>query len=292
MNKRIDLSLFPRLKQLNPELRHLFYKGNPALLNTSDVYISIVGTRRATTYGIKVAELFAKHVARRGHVVVSGLADGVDTAAHKAALSVGGKTIGVCACGIDSVYPPQSKKLHQMMEEKGLLVSEHDGVVEAHRFRFPLRNRIVAGLSDIVIVAEAPEKSGALITARYGLEYDCEVVAVPGSIFSINSVGGNRLIEDGAISLCTTNQLDWIVDNVKNGKKTQVKQLPKGRLHSLSEYASRAILEFKKRKTIDPIQLSELLEISVTDALDILIELANEGILSKNKGESFTYVRS
>ncbi len=202
---------FPALNSARPVLNTMYAKGNFDSLQ-SEFYVGIVGTRKATTYGIKAAHMFAAHIAKRGFCVVSGLAAGIDSAAHKGALSVGGKTIGVSACGIDGVYPTTNRKLFEKMEKLACIISEENGKTDAKKFRFPLRNRIVAAISDLIIVVDAPAKSGALITVRMGLELGKTIAAVPGSIFSYNSVGSNKLIEDGAFPLCSTLQLDYLME--------------------------------------------------------------------------------
>lgn len=212
---------FPRFSEMDPPIKTLFLRGRDDILFGNMLYVSVVGTRRASSYGLKVAEMFASHIAKRGHCVVSGLASGVDTIAHRAALAWGGATIGVSACGIDSIYPPSNRKLYEMMSKNGCIVSEYPGVLETQRYRFPHRNRIVAALSDLIIVVEAPKKSGALITATLGLEVGIDVCAVPGSIFSDNYIGSNALIESGATPLSSTLQLDFILDQLAERKSTE-----------------------------------------------------------------------
>lgn len=160
--------------------------------------IAIVGSRRATAYGLLSTGRLAEALARHGVTVVSGMARGVDTAAHKGALQGGGPTTGVLGCGIDRVYPPENGKLFDEMAERGALVSEFPLGTLPLAENFPRRNRIISGLSRGVLVVEATENSGSLITAQYALEHGRDVFAVPGNITFATSRGTNRLIKQGA----------------------------------------------------------------------------------------------
>jgi DNA processing protein len=160
--------------------------------------VAIVGTRRATVYGRQAAELLAADLARNGITIISGLARGIDANAHEAALKAGGRTIGVLACGIDQVYPPEHATLAARIVEHGALITETPVGSPPEGGNFPARNRIISGLALATIVVEAGETSGALITADRALEQGREVFAVPGNIFSRASLGTNRLIKDGA----------------------------------------------------------------------------------------------
>lgn len=174
----------------------LYVKG--ALTEAHRWAVSVVGTRRATAYGREAAERFAGDLARQGITVVSGLARGIDTAAHRAALRAGGQTVAVFGCGLDVIYPKENASLAQEIAQQGALVSEHPLGVEPKPENFPRRNRIMSGLSLGVLVVEADEASGALITAGLALEQGRDVFAVPGNVFSPTSRGTHRLIQDGA----------------------------------------------------------------------------------------------
>ena len=160
--------------------------------------IAMVGSRRATSYGLQTASRLAGDLARAGVAVVSGMARGIDTAAHKGALDADGPTIGVLGCGVDVVYPPENRKLFDQMAEKGCLVSEFPLSTLPLAENFPRRNRIISGLTRGVLVVEAAEKSGSLITAQYALEQGRDVFAVPGPISYPSNRGSNRLIKQGA----------------------------------------------------------------------------------------------
>lgn len=160
--------------------------------------IAIVGARRATEYGLEVAESLAADLAARGVTVVSGLARGIDTAAHRGALAAGGRTIAVLGSGIERVYPPENRRLAAEIVSQGAVVSQFPREADALPFHFPLRNRTLAGLAQGVVVVEAAERSGALITAGLAGELGREVFAVPGRITSPASRGANGLLRDGA----------------------------------------------------------------------------------------------
>ncbi len=174
----------------------LWIRGEPATLSAPA--IAIVGSRTATPHGLSLAAKLSADLAAAGFVIVSGLARGVDSAAHAAALSVRGKTIGVLGCGIDRIYPAEHRDLARNMEHAGAVVSEYPPGVPPLPHHFPLRNRIISGLSTAVVVVEAPEKSGALITAATALEQGRDVMAVPGPTTGGRNRGGHLLIRDGA----------------------------------------------------------------------------------------------
>ena len=186
------------LREIDGSPPLLYLKGQ---LSEADQFaLAVVGTRNADTYGQQVTERLVTELARGQVTVVSGLALGIDTIAHSAALDAGGRTIGVLACGLDVVYPARNVKLARRISEEGqgLLISEYPLGVRPESGNFPARNRIISGLSQGVLVIEAGEKSGALITAEFAGKQGREVFAVPGNIFASRSAGTNRLIRDGA----------------------------------------------------------------------------------------------
>lgn len=160
--------------------------------------IAVVGSRRATEYGISTTKRLSQELAEQGITIVSGLASGVDAAAHKAALQAAGATVGVLGCGIDVIYPKENRELYGTMAERGGIITEFPPGTEPEAPNFPRRNRIISGLSRGVLVVEAAEKSGSLITARFALEQGREVFAVPGNINFRASRGTNTLIKQGA----------------------------------------------------------------------------------------------
>ena len=185
-----------QLKSISNPPVILYVKGNfPA---DSSHNVAVIGTRTATVYGTKTARTIASELASRNICVVSGMARGIDTAAHKGAIDVHGPTVAVLGCGVDVVYPPENKALAEQIQEHGAVISEFPLGAPPDRGNFPARNRIISGLSNGVVVVEAPLKSGALITADFALEQGREVFAVPGPISSRSSQGCNQLIKEGA----------------------------------------------------------------------------------------------
>jgi DNA processing protein len=169
-----------------------------ALVEGDTLAVAVVGSRRATAYGLSVAETLAADLAARGVTIVSGLARGIDTAAHRGALRVGGRTIAVLGSGVDVVYPPENARLAEEVAARGALVSQFAPGTPPLPHHFPTRNAVIAGLSLAVVVVEAAERSGSLITARLAAELGREVLAMPGRATAPESRGANRLIQDGA----------------------------------------------------------------------------------------------
>lgn len=167
-------------------------------LPSNQACLAVVGSRRASSYGLLTTSRLAEGLAQRGVNVISGMARGVDTAAHRGALKGGGKTTAVLGCGIDRVYPPENRQLFEETAAQGCLVSEFPLGTTPLAENFPRRNRIISGLSHGVLVVEAAENSGSLITAQYALEHGRDVFAVPGNISFATSKGSNRLIKQGA----------------------------------------------------------------------------------------------
>jgi DNA processing protein len=174
----------------------LYIKGDSAVL--AEPGVSIVGSRAASSYGLRMAKNLARQLAQLGVTVVSGLAVGIDAAAHRGALDGGGRTVAVLGCGLDLIYPPENSDLFGMIPARGALVSEYPLGTRPDSFRFPARNRIISGLSRGVVVVEATGKSGSLITAELALEQGREVFAVPGQADSLKSSGCHRLLQEGA----------------------------------------------------------------------------------------------
>ncbi len=183
----------------------LYVKGT--LTPEDDLALAIVGTRRATTYGRDSATFFARALAQQRVTIISGLAHGIDAAAHRGALEVGGRTLAVLGCGVDRIYPVDHAALAQQIIQNGALISEFPLGSSPEARHFPRRNRVISGLSLGVLVAEAPERSGALITADFAGEQGRDVFAVPGSIFNPAATGTNRLIQDGAKLVMTVEDI-------------------------------------------------------------------------------------
>jgi DNA processing protein len=174
----------------------LYLKGD--LLPEDDWAVALVGTRKASVYGQEVTRRLAGELARAGVTVVSGLASGIDSMAHRAAVEAGGRTLAVLGSGVDVIYPEHNRRLAQQVQEQGALISEYPLGTRPERRNFPPRNRIISGLSLGIVVVEAGVRSGALITAEFALDQGRDVLAVPGSILQRTCQGSNRLIQQGA----------------------------------------------------------------------------------------------
>jgi len=185
-----------RLAEIHDPPLVLFGRGT--LTEQDSRCVAIVGTRRASPYGVRMAERFGRDLAAKGFTVVSGLANGIDAAAHRGAIEAGGRTIGVLGNGVDVVYPPQNAELFDAVIQSGCIVSQFPMSTRPDRGHFPYRNRIISGLTLGTLIVEAPSRSGALITARQAAEQGREVFAVPGQVGSQNSQGPHGLIKEGA----------------------------------------------------------------------------------------------
>jgi len=209
---------YPNLLKYIPDPPPVLYvKGE--IKPTDNVAIAIVGTRKASNYGRTAASRITRELMKYNITIVSGLARGIDSIAHRESLSAGGRTIAVMATGSDITYPPDNRKLREQIEENGATVTEFPLGTKPDRWRFPVRNRIISGLSVGCLVVEAPKRSGALITARYSTEYNRDVFAIPGNITSYRSGGCNNLIKDGAKSvMCAEDILEEM--DIEFEKKT------------------------------------------------------------------------
>ena len=200
---RERLRLPPLLRAIFDPPKRLYLRGGAGDDVLERGAVAIVGARACSPYGAQVARRLGRELARAGLVVVSGLARGIDGEAHRGALEAGGMTVAVLGCGIDRDYPAAHAELARRIRERGLVVSEYEQGVEPAPWRFPARNRIIAGLCGATLVVEARERSGALITADFALEEGRDVLAVPGEITSPLSAGTNALLKLGAAP-CTS----------------------------------------------------------------------------------------
>jgi DNA processing protein len=206
---------FPeKLKTISEVPYSLHLSGNSNLMENK--IVGIVGSRKSTKYGNEVAYKIAKYLSKQGYTIVSGLADGIDTYAHRGALEGGSSTIAVIGSGLDYIYPKKNTKLFFDIVNNGLVVSEFFLGTKPLSYNFPRRNRIISGLADFVIVVEASLKSGSLITVNYAIKQGKDVLAVPGEIFSETSEGTNLLIRDGAYPLISFKDLSEYLDNLTN----------------------------------------------------------------------------
>jgi len=208
-----------QLKNIYDPPKNLFIRGELLAVDLNS--IAIVGTRKCSEYGARVAHDLSYELALKGITIISGLASGIDTSAHKAALEAGGRTIAVLAGGLDKIFPPENTKLAEEITNHGALMSENPPGTSSYHYFFPKRNRIISGLAKGVIVVEAGYKSGAMITAKLGLDQGKEVFAVPGSIYSENSRGVHWLIKEGAKLVESiediTQEIDLLLNDSVNG---------------------------------------------------------------------------
>lgn len=204
MRRRLKIKTFSQQDKEYPT--NLKYIYNPPgtlyvqgdIIPEDNIAIAIVGSRRATYYGLKNAQALSFALAAKGITIISGLARGVDSAAHRGALQAQGRTIAVLGSGLNRIYPRENKRLAEKISQNGAVISEFPQDTSPHRQNFPRRNRIISGLSLGVVVVEAAEKSGALITANCALEQGREVFALPGKVDSFTSCGTHSLIKQGA----------------------------------------------------------------------------------------------
>ena len=269
-----------------PKFLREIYDAPPVLLvrgefpiAVDEYAIAVVGSRVLTNYGRQATHEIARDLAAAGISIISGLALGADATAHEAALEVGGRTVAVLGNGIDTIYPPRNKNLgERILEKGGAIISEFPIGTSPNTYNFPLRNRIIAGLARGVVVSEGREKSGSLITASLANEFGREVFAVPGSIFSENSVGPIRLIQkDGAHPIISAND---VIDSL------ELRDLPE-KIHVrevvADSHEEAAILKILKKTPCHADEITRESGMTASEAASILSLLEMKG-LAKNLG--------
>lgn len=267
---------FPsKLKEIPDCPKKLFCRGNVEILNAKHL-VAIVGSRRPTEYGLKETRKIARALASTGVVIISGLAMGIDAEAHKGALDAQGETIAVLGCAIDQIYPRMNEGLAQrIISGGGLVISEYKPGSETYKTNFVARNRIIAGLSQITLVTEAAEKSGALITAYLALDYNREVFALPGNINRLNSMGTNGLIKKGAACLTRAEDiLDWLGISYNQAVN-----------HSQLSFDELNIVKFLKEKKMSFDDLKDEAKLNPSDLNSILLMLEVKGIIENCEGD-------
>lgn len=242
--------------------------------------LAVVGSRRVTSYGKRVVEEVISKVAKEGVTIVSGFMYGVDAAAHRAALSAGGKTIAVMPCGVDVIHPAYQKDLYKEIEEKGLILSEFDNGYPPSKWTYPRRNRIVVGLSKAVLAVEAEEKSGTLISANLAVKYKRKLFAVPGSIFSPTSEGTNRIIKEGlAESVLSAEEILSFFN--KSLEKRSAKKV-----EGLSE-DEKKVFNVLKSEAMDANSICKTMKMSVSQTNTTLSILCLKGVVKKERGKYY-----
>jgi DNA processing protein len=272
-----------RLRTIDQSPPVIYVKGK--ILLDDDWAVGIVGTRRVTAYGRQVTEELAAYLANNHITVISGLARGVDAAAHQAVLKAGGRTLAVLGCGVDVIYPPEHKKMADTIVENGALISDYPPGTAPESSNFPPRNRIISGLARAVVVVEAGIESGALITARYAVEQGREVFAVPGSIYAPMSKGTNKLIFDGAAPLL---KMDDVLHSLDVEKVQAYKQ---ARLFLPADDMEKKILA---ELGDEPVHIDEIragADISAADAISKLTILELTGHVKNVGGMNYVLIR-
>jgi DNA processing protein len=292
-----------RLREIFDPPLMLFAKGRLDLLKAHS--IAVVGTRRPTPYGVAASERLSADLAKAGLAIISGMARGIDTAAHKAVLEVGGDTVAVFGCGVDVLYPADNRKLYEQISRQGLLLSEFPLGAPAYPQNFPIRNRIVSGISLGVLIVEGAQHSGSGITARLAMDQGREVFAIPGNITSKMSWGPNLLIKQGAKLVQewtdVTNELP-VAARRELVQRAQQKVLLEG-LAAGEEPASDGSEEPMKalaRKVLNqlqvdtPQQLESLVETfegtSSSELIGALFDLEMSGLIRQLPGKNFVKV--
>lgn len=274
---------YPAMLALIPEPpERLYYSGNTEILKYP--MIAVVGSRSSTDYGRWAAYTIAKRLSEYGVCVVSGMAEGIDTWAHKGALAGGTPTIAVLGEGLNFCFPSSNKGLMRVIENKGLLLSEYEDGVHATRYTFPARNRIISGLSCATVVVEAGFSSGSLITAEHAADQGREVYAVPGNINRLSSVGCNKLIADGARPLV-------FIDDILADFKIETDLVASySELLSSEEKRVTAAIKSHGEMSIDHLAGEIGLPIGALTSVVTLLEI--KGVVSTGAGKVFISSRS
>ena len=276
---------FPkRLNHINDAPSLLYFKGN-ADLNSQKI-VSIVGTRKATSYGKEITESIVEYLAPHNPIIVSGLAYGIDIQAHKSALKHNLSTVGILASGVNVIYPAIHRETADKMVKEGALISENPLDAKPDAPKFPARNRIIAGMADAIIVVEAASKGGALITAEIANSYNKDVFAVPGNVNSEFSVGCNNLIRSNKAHLLNSGKDIEYIMNWESNESGTSNQLPD--LSELNEdelIIINALVEHKEGMMID--NLSWKTSFQVGQLASILLSLEFKGLVISLPGKKY-----
>lgn len=284
--EKLNVQVLPYYSPMYPawlkEISHfppvLFARGE--IKEEDEASISVIGTRGATVYGKGIAESFAGEFAKAGITVVSGMARGIDTAAHRGALKNKGRTIAVFGCGIDICYPPENKKLMNEIIENGAVISEFNIGIPPLAQNFPKRNRIVSGLSKAIVAVEAKEKSGVMNTVNWALNQNKNIYAIPGNIYSRASRGTNLLIKQGAIPATSASEILELAGFKYTKKEKEIKQVILTEEENL----------IWEKLSFEPIYLdvlSEKLDQSTGSILNVLLSLEIKGLIKQLPGMMF-----
>jgi DNA processing protein len=287
---------YPNRLQKENDAPLLLFKSGKAELNPPKT-IAIVGTRKATPYGVEVTKNIVAELAQYQVQIISGLAYGIDIVAHKAALDNGLSTVAVMANGLDRIYPAVHRKTAELIKENGALLTEHDFGVEAEAYQFPARNRIIAGMADALIVVEASSKGGALITADIADSYNRDVFAVPGSVFSEVSKGTNNLIyQQKAICYTGIHCLEYMTGWLDSLPSTDIAKPKKPEQLSLNmdmfTPSEKLIVEYLfKHPQAHIDEISRATIIPMSEISSVLLNLEFSGTVRSMPGKKFTLAK-
>jgi len=279
--------LFPkRLKEIEDAPILIYSKGNTETDHNKT--IAIVGTRKASAYGKQCLENLLQELIPWNPVIVSGLAYGIDITAHKVCLDLGLRTIGVLGSGIQNIYPNLHQQIAQNMCEQGGLISEYAPNTKPEMYHFPARNRIIAGLCEGIIVAEAGEKGGALITAQLANSYNREVMAIPGNLNIPTSTGCNNLIKNNQAHLLTSGKdvaelLNWDIESTGRPSKFKLKDV--ALLASLTEEERKLYEQIEKEENIQLDDLAWKCGINISQTASLLLQLEMSGLIQMLPGK-------
>ena len=257
-----DEFFLDKLKMFTPEVDRIYYEGNLKLLD-NDI-AAVVGSRKCTPYGKKVSYEIGKRLGSAGITIISGLARGIDTESHVAAVDTSGSTIAVVAGGIDQFYPSENRELQKKIGREGLILSLKPPGYKCRPYDFPIRNKIISALADSVAIIEATSRSGALITAECAMEYGKNVYALPGNITSIYSFGTNMLIKEGANPIVVVD--DLLSDFGKDAYINEEKYLSLGEdeiliVNVLKEHGEMTVEEIYHKTNIHPLDLNGIMTV-------------------------------
>lgn len=272
-----------RLKEIDSPPPVLYLRGEPT--PDDEWAVAVVGTRRLTAYGRQIAEDIAGTLARNGITVVSGMARGVDSISHQAALNAGGRTIAVLGSGLDRIYPPENRRLSEQICANGALISDYPPGTPPEASNFPPRNRLISGLSLAVVVVEAGQTSGALITASFAADQGRDVFAVPGNITSPASKGTNRLIRDGAQPLLNPEEV------LETLELTKVAEHRTARVVLPADAVEAQLLETLSREPLHIDEISSRTEIPIEKVSATLALMELKGIIHQVGGMNYVALR-
>jgi DNA processing protein len=283
----LDDDEYPQLLKTIPDPPLVLYVRGRLL--KEEITVALVGSRKATPYGLNASHSLARDLAAAGITVVSGLARGIDAGAHNATMEAGGRTVAVLGSGVDVIYPSEHKMLANKIAQNGAVVSEFPLGTAPNRDHFPVRNRIISGLSRLVIVVEASDKSGSLITARMAAEQGREVMAVPGTIFNEQSRGCNSLIKDGAALV--RNAEDVIAELPQQIAERLLAREEISREDHLTEIEKNIIglLSFDQPSHVD--QIAQRSGIKSQELLGTLVNLELKNYITQIPGKNFLRIK-